>query len=871
MKAITTHKNPDFDAIASCVAAKKLYPDAVIIFPKIQQKAKVNFMIQSLIYPFLDKTSEIDIEKIDTLIVVDTHSSKRIESKFKKTLSKAKIICYDHHQEGNLNCAESYLVDYGANTTQLVEKIIEKNIEIDEEEATLFMLGIYADTGRLTYISTTPSDIKAAAYLLEKGADLETIKSILEEALSETDVTILNELVKNKRIFEVGNIKITLSFASVDEYVANVANLVSKLMSIDRSDAAICAFRMGSNVYVIGRSNNDNVDVAKILKEIGGGGHSQAASASIKNATLIQVTERLSQIIKSWLFDQIKAKDIMSFPPKFVYSDEPLKDVNEKFSKSGMNAFVVLDRHSDKVEGIITRQIVNKAIYHHLEEKPIGFFANTEIKVVDEDETFNNIKSIVLDEKQRLIPVVKNGKLVGVITRTNLFKILMENINRETPLKQQNIGGKIRATLPENVLYYLKEAGNAAKELNFNAYLVGGIVRDIILGYENLDIDIVIEGDGIEFAKHFAKKFNAKVATHERFKTATIILPDKTRIDVATAREEYYDLPGSLPVVEKSSIKLDLYRRDFTINALAVKLHDKFGDLLDFFGGLNDIKNKKIRVLHMLSFIDDPTRMYRAVRFAARLGFEIGEQTERLIKSAVELGVVHRVEKVRIFNEIVHILNNENVVESFKMLKKYNLIRALNERLIIDNRILDYLKKTEDIVKSYSIFCKNRKFKRERVFLIVLEYLFRKSASFIESIGADEVTINFVRKVLAQLPKANGVIQRKDSTNLEVYNVLSRMPLEGVLALYVLAKDNRKVVVYLEELMHAQPLICGEDILKLGFKPSKIFSDIIKSVFEQQLLGNIGDKIEAIEFVKKHFVDKTGERSKNHSHAQGKS
>ena len=857
MKAITTHKNPDFDAIASCIAAKELYPDAILLFPRIQQKTKLNFMLQSFIYPFLEDTDNIDFENIDTLIVVDTHSSKRIEDRYKPILNRAKIICYDHHKEGDLNCVESHLVNYGANTTQLVERLIEKNIEINEEEATLFMLGIYADTGKLTFSSTTPNDIRVCAYLLEKGADLETIKSVLDEALSEIDVLILNELVKNKRVFEMGNKKIVLSFASTDEYISNVAALVSKLLSIDSDvDAVICAFRMGSNVYVIGRSKNSSVDVAKILKEIGGGGHPQAASASVKNATLIEITEKLSQVIKGWLFDQIKAKDIMSFPPKFVYHDETIEKVNELFSRSGMNAFVVVNRETNEVEGIITRQIVNKALYHNLGEKPAGMFANGEIKVIDENETFNSIKRIVLDEKQRLIPVVKNGKLVGVITRTNLFKILTENINREKPLKQQNISSKIKTMLPKHILQYLKDIGSKAKEMGYKAHLVGGIVRDIILGIENLDIDIVIEGDGIRFSKAFAKEFKAKVAVHERFKTATIIMPDKTRIDIATAREEYYDLPGSLPVVEESSIKLDLYRRDFTINALAVKLHDEFGDLLDFFGGMNDIKNKKIRVLHMLSFIDDPTRMYRAIRFAARLGFEIGEQTDKLIKYAVSLGVVNRVERVRIFNEIVHILNNENVAQSFEMLRNYNLIRALDDRLIIDRRILEYLDETEEIVKSCSIFCKNKKFKRERVFLIVLEYLFRKSASFSEAIGADESTKRFIKKVLAMFPEAKGVLLKEHASNLEIYNTLSKIPLEGVLALYPIVKDKKRVVLYLEELMHEEPIIRGEDILKLGFKPSKIFSEIIKAVFEQQLLGKIEDKLQAIEFIKKHFGDR---------------
>ncbi|AEA33084.1 CBS domain-containing protein [Hippea maritima] len=853
MKAITAHKNPDFDAIASCVAAKKLYPDAVILFPQFHGKGNAQFILQSLIYPFLEEAEHVDLNSIDTLIVVDTHSSKRIEPKYRPLLKKAKIICYDHHEEGDLACEQTHLVKYGANTTQLVEKIIKNGIEIDEEEATLFMLGIYADTGRLTFSSTTPNDIKAAAFLLEKGADLETVKEVLEEALTETDVIILNDLIKNKRIYEIGKKRIGLSFSSLDEYVANVSNLVGKLINIDRLDAAIAVFRMGSRLYIIGRSNDKEIDVSRILKEVGGGGHPQAASATIKDATLIDTTEKLSQLIKEELLGQIKAKDIMSFPPKFVYATDSIEKVNELISKSGMNALVVVCKETGDVMGIITRQVINKAIFHNMHKKTVSLFMNTEIKTVDVEENFNNIKRIVLDEKQRLIPVLERGKLVGVITRTNLLKILSETINREKPLKLQNISSRVKGTLPKNALEYLKEIGELAKSMGYNAYLVGGIIRDIILGWENLDIDIVIEGDGIVFAKEFAKIKQAKVATHERFKTATLVMKDGMRIDIATAREEYYDLPGALPVVEKSSIKLDLYRRDFTINALAMKLHDEFGDLLDFFGGLNDIKNKKIRVLHMLSFVDDPTRMYRAVRFAARLGFDIGQQTDRLIKVAVELGIVNKVEKIRIFNEIVHILNNDNVKSSFEMLKSYRLIRTLDNKLIIDDRILSYIDEAEEIVKSCSIFCKNKKIKRERVFLILLEYLFGKSTSFSKAVGADDQTYEFVKNTSKKIPIANGILSKKNVNDLEIYEALSKIPLEGILALYPLTKEKERLIRYLEDLMHREPIIKGKDLIKLGFKPSKIFGQMINDIFKQQLLGKIKDKIEAIKYIEENY------------------
>lgn len=858
MKIITTHRNPDFDAIASCIAAKKLYPDAKIIFPKLPERSTKNFIIQSIIYPHLEDNN-IDTKEIDTLIVVDTRSKNRIEKKFAEIADTVYTICYDHHEEGDINCNESYCKKIGANVTQMVEKMFLNNIEINEEEATLFMLGIYEDTGKLSYTSTTPKDMFIASKLLEKNADLDTIRHILEETLTEVDVLLLNDLIKNKRIYEINNRRVALSFTSLDEYVGNVATIVNRLIAIDKLDGAVCIFRMASRIYVIGRSTKD-VNILEIIKDIGGGGHKHAASAAIKDMTLIEVTEKLSYSIKMKLLNQIKAKDIMSFPPKYVYTNDTLETVSNIITKSGMNALVVIDKSSKDVAGIITRQIVNKAIYHHMNSENISLFMITEFETVNENDSFENIKKIVIDEKQRLIPVLSNGNLIGVITRTNLLKILSNEINIPSSATLKNITDSIKKVLPLNIIDYLTKAGELAKNLGFKAYIVGGVVRDIILGYKNLDIDIVVEGDGISFAKELAKLYSAKVAIHERFKTATVIFRDGLKIDIATAREEYYNLPGALPNVEKSSIKLDLYRRDFTINTLAVKLHDNFGDLLDFFGGLKDIKEKKIRVIHILSFIEDPTRMFRAIRFSARFGFSIGMQTDRLIKIAVSLDIMKHVEKIRVFNELKQILNSNCVQCSFEMMKKYKLLRALDSRLIIDDRILQYIDIQENIINSCTTICKDKKIKRDLVFIILLEYLLRKSLSFTEAIGADDKTKKNVKENVYRFPLALKMVKDPKSNNLDIYNALSGMSIEGILSLYALERESAKISNYLENLMNTNPLIRGKDLLNLGFKPSKLFSAIIDDIFKQQLLNNIKNRVEAIKYILEKYhihIDKT--------------
>lgn len=857
MKVITCHIKPDFDAIASCIAAKKLYPDAKIVFPELPKRSTKDFMIQSIIYSYAADETKIDLKDIDTLIIVDTHSKNRI-GVFANILDTAKIICYDHHEDGDIKCKDMHKAKTGANTTQIVSQIIKKNISITEDEATLFMLGIYEDTGKLLYNSTTPEDFSVCSILRKSGADLDIVSNILEESLTEADVELLNEMSKNKRIYEINSNKILLSFTSSDTYVNDVSLLVTKILKINDVNAAICMFRMGSKVYVIGRSKDDGIDLLKIFKEFGGGGHKQAASAVIRNMTLIETTEVVSLAIKSEMLNDIKAKDIMSFPPKFIDSAGSIKEANDIMSKFSINALAVVN--NNEVVGIITRQTIQRALYHNLNNSSVENFMHTEFEAVDEKETFSRIKDIVINKNQRLIPVISHNKLVGVITRTNLLKLLTENIKRESFINPPNIKGKLKKSLPPKVYEYLLTAGHIAEQMGLNIYVVGGIVRDIMLGIDNLDVDLVVEENGIAFAKKMAEKYQARVASHERFKTATIIFKDKFRIDVATARREYYEIPGSLPIVEKSSIKLDLYRRDFTINTLAVKLNDDFGQLLDFFGGLSDIKNKKIRVLHDLSFIEDPTRILRAIRFSAKFGFDIGKQTEKLIKTTINLGILHNVEKSRIFKEMILIFNSPNVEDAFNMMSKYLILRNLNRKLIVDGRLLQFIRKAEDIIKGYSIFFKDKKIKKELVYIIMIEYLFKKSLSFSETIGADEKTINVAKSISSKINLIKSTVTDDNATNIDIYYTLKKIPTEAILAVFVISNEHKNISRYLEHLMNQRHFISGKDLINLGFKPSCIFSKIMSDVFNLQLMGEIKDKLEAIRYIKEKYINNQNSR-----------
>ena len=264
-----------------------------------------------------------------------------------------------------------------------------------------------------------------------------------------------------------------------------------------------------------------------------------------------------------------------------------------------------------------------------------------------------------------------------------------------------NLSGRIRQRLTPAMLSILKEAGGTASEMGYHAYAVGGMVRDLLLGLEQLDVDIVIEGDGIRFARHVALQQRAQVKSHERFGTATITFPDQLRVDIATARTEVYERPAVLPRVNPGTIRDDMRRRDFTINALAISLMPgEFGRLLDFFRGVRDLRERRIRVLHEQSFMDDPTRIFRAARFEARLGFRIVRSTEKLIVKALSRSVLSELEDYRIATELRLILEEPDPAGPLERLADLGIIDDLKSRKARQRVLEKQLKRAVHVLTS---------------------------------------------------------------------------------------------------------------------------------------------------------------------------
>lgn len=869
MEIITSHTNADFDSFASMVAAKKLYPEALLVFPGSQEK-KVRDFIAAFQPVEIHRIKNIDITKVKRLIIVDAKTPDRI-GPFAELLSKPDgmpdIHIYDHHPKTEDDiCGSAEVIDnVGATATIFTEILKSKKIPVTPMEATILCLGIYEETGSLIFPSTTERDMMAAAYLLKRGASLNIVSNFIRTGMSKEEFDLLTELLNSSVDIEVNSIKIKLVKASREDYLGDAAHLAHRIMEIEDIDGLVLIMGMEGKILMVGRSRVPEFDASEVMKAFGGGGHHNAASASVKEASIEIVEEKVKGLLQSLVKYGKTARDVMTTPVIIVSFDNLVKDAESMMTRYGVNVLPVVK--DGKYKGIISREVIEKAIFHGFGKSRVEDFTTTDALTVPPDAPIRDIEKLMIEHNQRFMPVVEDGKTTGAITRTDILRTIYEDILKKSRLKAapqeerpsigRSLGTWLREKFPSEVSEMLRLAGEAAESQGFNAYLVGGSVRDLLRGEQNLDIDIVIEGDGIRFAKEFAAKLNAKVKTHDRFGTAQISA-GRFKMDVATARTEYYESPAALPTVETSSIKKDLYRRDFTINALSIKLNPKdFGLLIDFFGGQRDIREKTIRVLHNLSFIEDPTRAFRAVRFSERFGFKLSKHTEGLIKSALRMNLFDRLSGSRLYDELVMTFNETEPVRAIKRLSEYGLLKVIHPNLKFDEKLESRFQAIHDTLSWFNLLFLEERPDKGTLYLMTLlsclddsdreEALARFSVTQKTKDSINKGIIN-AKGLLRVLPLHDPAKIYKSMRALDIRSMLFAM------ATITEEKKKKEISLYLIELRKIRPLLKGDDLNKMGIAPGPAYSEILDAVLEEKLKGKLNTKEDETAFVKERYT-----------------
>lgn len=867
MDLITTHLNADFDGVASMVAARKLYPGATLVLSGGAQETVRSFLaVHDL---GLTRLKEVDLHTVTRLILVDTQEPERL-GPLQELCQRPDVALhvYDHHPDQEPASPEdlpAWRVDtrvvepVGATITILVEHLCARQLALTPFEATVLAIGLYEETGSLAYATTTPRDLEAAAHVLRAGADLNMVSDVLRRPLDPQQIAFLNALLQACETYYLNGHKVLVTTSVADHYHGDLAEPVQKLAELQGVDAVLAAIAMDDKVELIGRSRSAAMDIGALARAFGGGGHAVAAAASIKGQTVVEVKEQLVQLLLAQYRPTLLARDVMTTPVKAIGTDEAVTAADRLMTQYSINVLPVLD-HEGHYCGLLSREMVQKALFHGLTAMPAGDLMRTDQYTATPRTPFRDIETQMLETNQRCVPILSTpqagARVVGIITRTDLLRILHDDIlvaaharakGQPPPLTaRRNVAGLLRAYLPSHLYTLLEQAGALADRHEVGLYLVGGCVRDVLLRKANLDIDLVVEGDGIAFARVLGQACDAHLHIHERFGTAVLRLPDGSKLDIATARMEYYEYPTALPTVEQSSIKKDLYRRDFTINALAIRLNARhFGTLLDGYGGQRDLKDKTIRVLHSLSFVEDPTRAFRAVRFAHRFNFRLGKETIALIKGAVKMDLFRRLSGQRLWEEIVLLCSEKEPRQAIAHLAELDLLRFLHPRIHWSTQLQALLKAVEEALDWYTLLYLDRPV---ALWLVYIMALLTPLSS--QELEATLQRLAVPRRYADKMRMAHGssptilhrLWQNFPSRPSIVFQELATLADEILLFLLAQAPAaavKRQISTYLTTYQHVQPLLTGIDLQNMGLTPGPVFTRLLTHLRNARLDGEV--------------------------------
>lgn len=696
MKLILTHENADFDAVASQLAAHKLDPVAVPVLPR-----RINYNVRDFLTLYRSALPHVQVgdlprEPVEAVTVVDTQSVVTVKGMRPQT--PAYII--DHHplQEPLPDHQTYWGEPLGATTTLLVEQIREAGLDLSPIEATLLTLGIYEDTGAMLYGTTTARDVSAAAWLMTHDVDLDVVRRFLQHPLNDEQRELYDLLVANAETLDIHGHPVVIAAADVPHPVEQISTVAHRLRDLLEPSALFTVVQMGMRVQVVARSGVDEIDVGRIAEGLGGGGHRRAAAAMIDDSTLASVRQHLQELLRTTTQPSVTVADLMSTGAVQVISvDTPIREVSVRMRRSGHEGYPVVD--NDRLVGLLTRHAVDRAMSHQLGDRPVGQVMESGHVVVRSSDSLNHLQQVMMRSGWGQVPVVDDADdLIGIVTRTDLINHWGQPADDSQ--RRTDIVRRLEAALSPSLLALVHAISDQAQQMGLRLYVVGGFVRDLLLDRPNTDIDLVVEGDAIRLVRALVDKHGGSMRKHHQFGTATWLLDDAVSaefggashwpefLDFVTARSEFYENPTALPTVSQSSIKLDLHRRDFSINTLAIRLApEPFGHLLDFWGGIRDLEAGAIRVLHSLSFIDDPTRILRAARFEQRFGFAIEARTVGLIKGA--LPFLERVSGPRIRHEIELIFREAFPERVLGRLQALGVLQYISPQIVIDDWLQD--------------------------------------------------------------------------------------------------------------------------------------------------------------------------------------
>ncbi|MGG6239280.1 CBS domain-containing protein [Nodosilinea sp. AN01ver1] len=938
MDLVLCHTTADFDTLGAAVGLTRLQPGRRIVLTGGSHPTVQRFLaLHRDEYPLIERRA-VDPSQIRHLTLVDAQQPERFGPAADWITQAAKnqvpIAVYDHHPAAEktdktavVAAQERTIEAVGAATTLVVEVLQQQEIEPTVAEATVMALGIHVDTGSLLYETATARDAAALAWLMGHGASLSVIADFVEPGLSPRLQDLLTAALAALQVETIEGLSLAWVLLKIDRYLPGLSGLAEQLMSLAEADALLFgAYYPGSSqasssqenesstsldqsqgsvsksagedpipqkLTLIGRARGrlgDHLDWGALLAAVGGGGHPTAASAATTTADPEAVVQRLLEQARSQLPVQPTARDLMSSPVRTIRPETTIREAQRILLRYGHSGLSVVDA-GDRLVGVISRRDLDLALHHGFSHAPVKGYMATNLKTVVPDTPLADIEHLMVTYDIGRLPVLREGALVGIVTRTDLLRHLHQgpiSAAAEQALPTRPTAATLQQTLETNLSpelqNILRQLAIAAQERGWHLYLVGGAVRDLLIGGDRAstvlpDLDLVVDGGfnpvqvgaGVELAAVVEQHFpEVDVQVHGRFQTASLVWRKDLdhslaglMIDIATARTEFYPYPAANPEVEASSIQQDLYRRDFTINALALRLTSPgAGQLLDYFGGLMDLRQGVIRVLHANSFIEDPTRIYRAVRFAVRLGFSLDSQTEGYIHHALASGAYTQMQRqvrrapalqTRLKNELKYILEAPYWQAALALLDRLQALRCLHDDLAMTPALWQQLRRLSRWVERFDWA------EVGPPWLLRLEGLLAAVPTEARSpLAADLHLPDRTQERLTQLDGREHRWQALVATNpapSDLYTAFSQA--DRATLLLASARHPRRlgpaIWRYLMQWTVTPALIDGNRLKALGYRPGPQFRPMLEALFAAQLNGDMTTSAEAEVWLAQHY------------------
>jgi tRNA nucleotidyltransferase (CCA-adding enzyme) len=532
------------------------------------------------------------------------------------------------------------------------------------------------------------------------------------------------------------------------------------------------------------------------------------------------------------------AADLMSSPVRTIEADAPVADAVRLLNDYGHSALVVT--RNGRLAGIVSRRDLDRASRHGLRGTEVRHVMTSTVVTTGPNTSLSDILAIFVKRDIGRLPVMRQDAMLGIVTRSDVIRAQYDQApdRREAVARKTvEMSERLQAYWPSDWLAAFEKLSEAAQ--GKPVYLVGGAVRDLMLDRQNLDADFVIEGDAIALAEALATRITgATYKGHEAFGTAHVYLPDGKVIDLASARTEHYERPGALPRVALSSIKQDLARRDFSINCLAIRIdHAGHGELIDFFGAQADLTAKELRVLHNLSFIEDPTRVLRAVRFEQTLGFRMENRTEDFARFAFATGTFDGLGGERNKLELARLLSLPDPLAALQRLADLGALRLLRAGLVLDTPTRQRLRRLKVLLRRLPLETGD-----EGWLAWLATLLYPADPLEVRAVGE---RLHLAGRQIEQLVTFQTVVKGEVLSQgaplavVEMLRPLSTPVLAGCYACAPGRRARRAIVKFYTRWQHIHLTVSGRDLKVAGVPPGPAYKQLLNEILALRLEGKL--------------------------------